>query len=197
MFTMKALKKNPNDFTMVTRGYWADIRSLSKRSPAGFQILTLLTERMNRTNAVVISQATMCQILGYGRTTVHNAIRLLEAGRWLQVVKIGTSNGYIVNSKVVWRDHGGKRYGSFYAEVIVSEQEQGHPVEDWDNVELRHVPILRAGEMPVDDGADLPPPDQKDLLPPDPIEFPRLTEEGEDAVHRRELEKRGQRRIPE
>ena len=90
---MKAIKKNPNDFTMVTRGYWADIRSLSKRSPAGFQILTLLTERMNRTNAVVISQATVCQILGYGRTTVHNAIRMLEAERWVQVVKIGTSNG--------------------------------------------------------------------------------------------------------
>lgn len=194
---MKAIKKNPNDFTMVTRGYWADIRSLSKRCPAGFQILTLLTERMNRTNAVVISQATVCQILGYGRTTVHNAIRLLEAERWVQVVKIGTSNGYLVNSKVVWRDQGGKRYASFYAEVIVSEDEQGHSVEDWDNVELRHVPILRAGEVPIDDGADLPPPDQRDLLPPDPIELPRFTEEGEDSIRRRGLEKRGQRRIPE
>jgi len=194
---MKDLKKNPNDFTMVTRGYWKDIRSLSRRMPAAWQILTLLTERMNRTNAVVISQSTMCQILGYGRTTVHNAIRLLEAERWVQIVKIGTANGYIVNSKVVWRDHGGKRYGSFFAEVVVSESEQAHPIEDWDNVELRHVPILQVGETPLDDGADLPPPDQKDLLPPAREEFPRVAEAGEDALHRRELEKRGQRRIPE
>jgi len=170
---MKPLRKNPNDFTMVTRGYWADIRSLSKRSPAGFQILALLTERMNRTNAVVISQTTICQILGYGRTTVHNAVRLLEAEKWLQVVKIGTANGYIINSKVLWRDHGGKRYGSFYAEVVVSEAEQTRSIEDWNDVELRQVPILRVGEIPFDDGADLPPPDQKELLPPDAIEFPR------------------------
>lgn len=194
---MKPLKKNPNDFTMVTRGYWADIRSLSKRSPAGFQILTLLTERMNRTNAVVISQSTMCQILGYGRTTVHTAVKLLEAENWLQVVKIGTANGYIVNSKVVWRDHGGKRYGSFYAEVVVSEQEQARSIEDWEGVELRQVPILRAGEIPIDDGAELPPPDQKDLLPPSAIEFPREAEEGEDSIRRRTLERSGQRRIQE
>ena len=97
----------------------------------------------------------------------------------------------------MWRDQGGKRYASFYAEVIVSEDEQGHSVEDWDNVELRHVPILRAGEVPIDDGADLPPPDQRDLLPPDPIELPRLTEEGEDSTRRLGLEKRRQRRIAE
>lgn len=194
---MRPLKKNPKDFTMVTRGYWADIRSLSKRSIAGFQILALLTERMSRTNTVVISQATLCQILGYGRTTVHNAIRLLEAERWLQVIKIGTANGYRVNSKVVWRDKDGKRYSSFYAEVVVSEDEQVRSVEDWDGIELRQVPILRAGETPIDDGADLPPPDQKDLLPPAAIEFPREAEEGEDSIHRRALEKRGQRRIEE
>jgi len=161
---------------MVTRGYWADIRSLSKRSPAAFQILTLLTERMNRTNAIVISQTALCQILGYGRTTIHNAVRLLEAEKWLQVVKVGTANGYVVNSKVVWRDHGGKRYGSFYAEVIVSEVEQSRTIDQLENVELRHVSILRAGELPIDDGADLPPPDQRDLLPPDAIEFPRCAQ---------------------
>jgi hypothetical protein len=192
MSAAKSLGKNPNDFTMVTRGYWADIRSLSKRSPIGFQILTLLTERMNRTNAVVISQATLCQILGYGRTAVHTAIKLLAAEQWVQVVKIGTSNGYIVNSKVVWRDQGGKRYASFYAEVVVSETEQEHAVEAWDNIELRNVPILRVGEVPIDDGADLPPPDQKDLLPPDPLEFPRLRQSDQD-----ELEAPGQQRLVE
>lgn len=173
---MNSIRKDPSDFTMVTRGYWQDLRSLAKRNPAAFQLLILLTERMNKTNAVVISQSTICQILGYGRTTVHNAVRLLEAERWVQIVKIGTANGYIVNSKVVWRDHSGKRYASFYAEVVISESEQGRQIEDWDNIELRHVPILKPGEIPIDDGSDVPPPDQKDLLPPDVSEFPRHRE---------------------
>jgi hypothetical protein len=188
------IKKEPNDFTMVTRGYWEDVRVLARRSPAAFQTFVLLTERMNKTNAVVISQATMCQILGYGRTTVHNAVKLLEAERWLQVVKIGTANGYIINSKVVWRDHSGKRYGSFYAEVVVSEAEQGRMIENWDNIELRHVPILQKGEALLDDGADLPPPDQKGFLPPDLTEFPRVLENN-DEIKRVELEKLGQKRL--
>lgn len=169
---LKQIRKDPADFAMLTRGYIRDIRELSRRSPCAFQVFMLLTERMNKTNAIVISQATLCQILSYGRTAIHNAIRLLESERWLQIVKIGTANGYVINSKVVWRDHSGKRYASFYAEVVVSESDQGRPVEDWDNVELRHVPVLQAGEKVMDDGADLPPPDQKDLLPPEAHEFP-------------------------
>jgi len=111
----------------------------------------------------------------YCRTAIHNAIRLLESERWLQIVKIGTANGYVINSKVVWRDHSGKRYASFYAEVVVSESDQGRPVEDWDDVELRHVPILQANEHPVSTG-DLPPPDQAELLPVTRDEVPRVRE---------------------
>ncbi|WP_334033710.1 hypothetical protein [Burkholderia gladioli] len=186
---MKPIRKDPQDFAMLTRGYIRDIRELSRRNQAAFQVFMLLTERMSRTNAVVVSQATICQILGYGRTTIHNAIRLLEAERWLQIVKIGTANGYVINSKVLWRDTSGKRYASFFAEVLVSATEQGRPIEDWDNIELRHVPLLRPGEAVVDDGSDLPPPDQADLIPPDRLEFPRA-DDAPDTQSHAELEQR-------
>lgn len=169
---MKPLQKNPADFLQVTRGYLKDMRELAKRSPAAHQVLWLLAERMNRTNAVVISQKTMGQILGYSRATLNRAITLLKNERWVQVVTTGTSNAYIVNSKVLWRDHGGKRYASFFAEVVVSEEEQLHSIEQWDGVELRHLPILSASEDVVVTNEDLPPPDQKDLLPADRVEFP-------------------------
>lgn len=144
---MKQLSKNPNDFTMVTRGYWSDIRVLSKRMPVAFQMLTLITERMNKSNALVISQATLCEMLGVGRTTVHKATRLLEDEKWVQVVKIGTANAYIMNSKVVWRDVAGKRYSGFYAEVIVSEEEQKKTSEELDNLDLRSIPIMQKKEI--------------------------------------------------
>lgn len=171
---LKQIKKDPADFAMLTRGYIRDIRELSRRSPSAFQVFMLLTERMNKTNAIVISQSTLCQILNYGRTAIHNAIRLLESERWLQIVKIGTANGYVINSKVVWRDHSGKRYASFYAEVVVSESDQGRPVEDWDNVELRHVPVLQAGEHPLSTDDLPPPPDQTEMLPITRDEVPRV-----------------------
>ena len=185
---MKAIRKDPSDFTMVTRGYWSDLRALSKRMPAAFQVLILITERMNKSNALVISQATLGQMLGYGRTTIHKATKLLEDEKWLQVVKVGTANAYIVNSKVVWRDHSGKRYGSFYAEVLVSEEEQHKTAEQHETVELRNIPVLLQGEKPILSGLPPPPPDQGELLPPDLVEFPR---HGIQA----ELEARGQLRI--
>jgi len=169
---MKPLTKTPNDFLQVTRGYLRDMRELAKRSPAAHQVLWLLAERMNKTNAVVISQKTMGQILGYSRSTLNRAINLLRDERWVQVISTGGSNAYVVNSKVLWRDQSGKRYASFFAEVVVSADEQPHPIEDWENVELRHMPILKAGEMPLMVG-EIDPPHQPDLIPPDPIEFPR------------------------
>jgi len=191
---MKPLQKNPADFLQVTRGYLKDMRELAKRSPAAHQVLWLLAERMNRTNAVVISQKTMGQILGYSRATLSRAIALLKNECWVQVVTTGTSNAYIVNSKVLWRDHGGKRYASFFAEVVVSEEEQAHPIEQWDGVELRNLPILSATEQVLVTEEDLPPPDQKDLLPPDRSEFPKAKIDAETGEIF-ELEKRGQARL--
>ena len=188
---MKPLRKDHHDFTMVTRGYWSDLRNLARRMPAAFEVLTLITERMSKSNALVISQATLCELLGYGRTTIHKAVRLLEDEKWLQVVKVGTANAYVVNSKVMWRDHSGKRFGSFFAEVVVSESEQSRTVEEMEGMEIRHLPVLGKRDIPVSTDEDLPPPDQRDLLPPDPVEFPRFGH-GDDHA---ELEAKGQQRL--
>jgi len=169
---MEPIKKNPADFVQITRGYVRDMRELARRSPVAHQILWLLAERMNKTNAVVMSQKTMGQILGYSRATLSRGIALLKNENWLQTVSIGSANGYILNSKVLWRAQNGKRYASFFAEVVISEDEQAHPIEDWDNVNLRHVPVIKAHELPIVGSEALPPPDQQDLLPADPSELP-------------------------
>lgn len=203
---MTQLKKDPRDFVQVTRGYLQDMRTLARRSPAAHQILWLLAERMNKTNAVVMSQATMASILGYSPATIKRGIAMLKSERWIQTVNIGTANGYIINSKVFWRDHGGKRYASFFAEVVVSADEQSQPIEHWDDIELRQIPLIRKGESVIDDGARLPPPDQQELLPPGPYDIPHVDEHvdpwadlrrdpAELAKQRNELEQRGQHRL--
>lgn len=168
------IRKDPQDFVQLTRGYLKDLRELAKRSPAAHQILWLLTERMNRTNAVVMTHKTMAQILNYSPATIYRAVGLLADEKWLQVVKIGTAHGYVVNSKVLWRASNGKRYASFNAEILASENEQSHSIEDWDKIELRQVPILALNESPIVDDEVLPPPDQQDLLSPTSDEFPSI-----------------------
>ena len=170
-----AIKPDVKDFVQYTRGYLKNQRELARRSPAAWQVFTLLTERMNKSNAIVISQSTMAEILGYTRTTINSAVKLLEKENWMQVLKVGQVNAYVINNKVVWRDRGGKRYASFSADVVVSESEQARAIENWDNVELRHVPVLMPGDLPIVGDEDLPPPDQRDLIPPDAdLEFPRV-----------------------
>jgi len=128
---------------------------------------------MNRTNAIVMSQKTMGEILGYSRATLSRGVALLKKEKWCQIVSMGSTNAYVLNSKVLWRDHGGKRYSSFYAEVIASESEQSQPLEQWDNLELRQVPVIQQNEFPLEGDEELPPPDQRDLLPLDRAELPR------------------------
>lgn len=176
--SVQSVKPDVKDFVQFTRGHLKDMRGLARRSPAAWQVFALLTERMNKSNAIVISQATIAQILGYTRTTINSAVKLLERESWVQVVKVGQVNAYVINSKVVWRDHSGsgKRFSGFFAQVVASEDEQAHPIEDWDNVQLRHVPVLMPGELPIVGDDELSPPDQADLLPPGLEEFPRTGE---------------------
>jgi len=164
---IKPINKNTADFVQVTRGYLAEMRKLQDKSPMALSVLLFLTERMTRQNAIVISQPTLAEILGCNPSSIYRAINLLRKENWVQVVKVGQANGYLVNSKVVWRSHQEKRYGYFNAEVVVSETEQVQTIEELENQTLKHIPNVKVGEMMISDNADLPPPDQKDLIAPD------------------------------
>lgn len=159
-----ARKREPSDFVQISRKSMKEIRVLSDKNKLALKILMILAEKMNRQNAVVVSQKTLCQLLGKGRTSVYNAIKTLEEGRWLKTLKIGTANAYIINERVFWTDLTDKRrYAIFSANVIVSEDEQEVSAEDWDAIEIKHFPFLEK-KIPLIVGDDsLPPPDQTDL----------------------------------
>ena len=65
---------------------WAQ---LTARKPAASAVLHLLSASIGNQNAVVVSQKTMAKILSVTDRTIRNAISDLEAGNWLQVVRIG------------------------------------------------------------------------------------------------------------
>jgi len=165
--SIKPLKKDTADFVQITRGYLSDMRALADKSPVAVKVLLFLTERMTRQNAIVVSQNTLAEILKCSRVSVSRAVNLLRDQNWIQLVKIGSTNGYLVNSRVAWRTHQNKRYGHFSADVVVSETEQTQSVEELKNQQLKDIPSVKIGEQPISDNADLPPPDQKELFEPD------------------------------
>ena len=163
---MKKRSKNTNEFVQVTRGYIADMRHLATKSALAHSVLWVLVERMNKTNAVVISQTALSEILGSPRGSISRAISTLKDNNWIQIVKIGSSNAYVVNSRVVWtaNNRTGHRYAVFNAEVVATETEQAQrEIEAWENLELKHVPVISKTETPISGNEELPPPDQKEI----------------------------------
>ncbi len=145
--------KNP-PFLQLSKSHFPQYRELARRSPAAWQVLGIMAEKMNRQNAIACSQQTLAKITGYSLPTVKRAIALLQAERWIQIIKFGTANAYVVNAKVFWQSSREGRYAVFSANIIADAAEQTTTPEEWDEITLKHVPIMSAGEQIVLVGPD-------------------------------------------
>lgn len=164
----EALAKKNQNFLQIEKKTLKDLRRLVATSVPAAQVIMLLGEKMNRSNAVVCSFKTLTEITNYSRSTLAVAVKLLEAERWVQIVKIGSANAYVVNSRVFWQNTGDKkRHASFHATIVASESEQDEGyIENWEEIELRQFPVLnrKAGEkVLVYPNDPQTPPDQAEL----------------------------------
>lgn len=155
-------KKNFN-FLQIEKRSLRHIRELYDQNATAGKLLFILAEKMNRQNALVCSYDTMSKITGLGRTALYKAIRHLKEHNWIQVVKIGTANAYIINSKVFWQSYVDKKMTVFHATIVASSDEQDEPIENWDKVKLKHFPFLDHNEEAVVTDEALPPPDQVEI----------------------------------
>lgn len=131
---------------------------LSVQRPAASAVLHLLAASVGNGNAVVVSQKTIAKIIGVTDRTVRSAIADLEAGKWLQVVKIGAGreSAYILNDRVVWADkRDNLRMSRFSAEVIADAEDQSEATLS--SEALRRLPRLYPGEEQLPGGPGLPP----------------------------------------
>lgn len=120
-------------------------------------LLMLISKRMDRhTNALVASQKALEELTGLSRTSLWRAIKHLQDHSWIQVVKIGTVNAYVVNSQVFWKSHGDKKHSVFHATVIATstEQEQLDPSR---SLLLRKFPVLLMKEKGKKEAEDAQP----------------------------------------
>lgn len=157
----KRSKKNWN-FVQIERKTMGYMRDLIEESPLAAKLLFLFGEKMNRDNAIVISYHTLEKITGKGRTALHNAITLLKKRQWLQVVKVGTANAYVINNAVFWRGEGDQKQAHFRAAIVASFDEQDQR-EQWDGIQLKHFPVLQHDARIDDDSGAESTPNQPDL----------------------------------
>jgi len=166
-------KDNSGTWVQTERAAHEAFANLITKSPLAAKIMHTLVSRIGDHNAVVISQGTLAELTGASRQGVNKAIKILTAGRWLEVRQIGATgqtNAYVINDRVAWsgkRD--GIRYSLFSAAVIVSEKDQPDrdAISDPHRPNLRKLPRIGEQQLPAGDG--LPPPSEPALpgLEPD------------------------------
>ena len=133
-------------FIQVSKVYIDEMNDLAQHAPSAHRVLWTLIKEMNKQNAVMISQDSLCRLTRLSSATVKRSVALLREQQWLEVLKMGTANIYRVNSSVVWQDRADGRWASFNAHVILNFDEQDTITKAMPNVRTRHIPFVEADD---------------------------------------------------
>lgn len=159
-----ALKKNKvqGGFYMMSRAAEKNLRALQKENASASLVFSFLREHMAiGTNAVTVSNEAIAAFLGLSTRTIIRAVKHLKDNRYVQVIKVGSTNSYIVNEQIAFSGRAGQRSAVFSAMVIAHEIEQE---EGFDQIKkLKATPIILNNERAIVGSDELPPPDQADL----------------------------------
>lgn len=141
------LKKN-KDFVQIEKKNLKAFRYLAIENPTAVAVLFALAEHMNTESAVMISYSGLELLTGYSRTTLSKAIKLLEERNWIEIVKVGQSNVYKLNSGAFWRSYGNRKITSFNAKIVAIDTEQIQKIErDGQQIKLNHFPVVQQNEV--------------------------------------------------
>lgn len=129
-------------------------------------VLHFMTARLHRgTNAVVMSSEAISKIMNLNDKTIRTAIQKLAEAKFIQILKSGRSNVYVINHQVAWQGSRGARFAAFGAELVIHEAEQTKPVDELieDAKTMQTVPIMDFGERILVGNEPIDPPDQQEM----------------------------------
>lgn len=138
---------------------------LGIKHPMALAVLHFMVSRLNRgTNGVVISAASLARQMGIAPRTVQSTITVLRDCKFVQVLKTGNTNVYIINAHVAWQGERGSRFAAFNAEIIVDEREQEKSVEELieQSDKMLPVPVMEFDQQIDLGAAEFVPPEGKE-----------------------------------
>lgn len=116
-------KKNRN-FVQLYRDNMPELRWLMAKSGIASSILFFILEHMDNRNALACSYAIFEDYFEVSRTTIYRAIKLLEENGFLNILKMGSSNVYVINTDVAWSSWDNqKQFAQFEGKMLVSKKD--------------------------------------------------------------------------
>jgi len=141
-----------------------ELTRMAVKHPVAMGTLMYLANNMGRNNALAVSQAVIAKKVGVSLASVSRSIKLLDAHRFIEVVKVGNLCIYRVNTRVAWQGVRGERFAYFTADVIAFEGEQTGELGITEP--LKQVPVMEPGERILVGNEKIDPPDQGELYLP-------------------------------
>lgn len=147
---------------MIDKKPIQELQQLAMKHPTAMGTLLYLVNNMSRSNALMTSQQSIAKALNASSRAIRMAIATLEQYNYIQVVKVGTSNVYIVNTRVAWQGKRGARFAHFNADILAFEVEQEREAVE-NTTPLNQIPILDEGERLFVANNPIDPPDQHEM----------------------------------
>jgi len=165
------------------------------KKPTASACLHFMCAWMCDQNAIVIAQSVLAKKLNVSLRTISTAISDLEAGNWIQVVKIGKGkeSAYVINDRVAWDKPREKLNLSIFSAMIVADSDDQDADAINNQEPLKRLPVLYPFERQLPTGPGEPPPSQPSLPELEP-DLPCIRK-SESTITHEELEKRGQLRL--
>ena len=139
------------------------LKRLAISHPIAMGCLMHFVENMSRTNAYMASQKSIADQLNVSTRAVKEAVAVLESTRFIQIIKVGTANAYVVNTKVAWQGQRGARFAHFHADIVAYEVEQSRALDLDDKEPLMQIPRTEPGERILVGNEPIDPPDQGEM----------------------------------
>lgn len=115
--------KNRN-FVMLFRDHMPEMRWLSMNHTKAYNILLFIMEHMDFQNALMCPHSIFIEYFSITQRTVTRAIKTLKENGFIDVLKVGTANVYIVNPDVAWTNYADKvQYCKFQGNILINKSE--------------------------------------------------------------------------
>lgn len=106
-------------FSQVYEKGWDALAQLAD-DPAAMRLYVFLAKSCGHDNAVVATYAVIASAIGLSERTIRRAVRRLEEGEHVVVLKLGSACAYVLNPEEVWKTaRGFKKYCAFRTQALV------------------------------------------------------------------------------
>jgi len=120
----KEQKDRNTNFVQLYRDNMPEIRWLMTNHGFASSVLFFILEHMDTRNALACSYEVFIDYFSKSRMTIYRAIKLLQENGFIDVLKMGSSNVYIVNSDLAWTDYNShKKFAKYDGKILVSKKE--------------------------------------------------------------------------